>query len=389
MKFGILQITYWCSYGAFSCFMAAFMQSRGMSATLLGIMLTINTFCAFAGQFFWGTLCDRLKTNKKIFVVSNLLILLIQALIFSTESWTLIILTFGLLGFVQQPLTANLDTWILKTYKDTPQVYGPIRSAASVIFAVFTFFYGGILERNGYQLMLVCSGFFLIIGMVTAMLTPDVPAQQIHEQPKERGRVSGKILLRKKEYLLILSMLFGIGMASAPVVQMMAVIMENVGGTVAHVGYAMFISSIMQVPCLVFSGKLGKYPAKGRMIFAGLAYFTTVIGMSLVESPFGILVFCGLNGVGYGVLLPAMRELIFAIAPEELHTTAQAVADAVFNSLGNMVSSLLAGVLVDNFSVAVMLWVCGAVQMAAMAGFILKRDNGGIAEAHLNRKKDK
>lgn len=371
IKFSILQISYWCAYGAFSSFMAAYMQSKGMSATLLGIMLMVNTFGAFVGQFFWGMLCDKLKSNKRIYFLASILILIVEVLIFSTDSWTLIIITFGLLGFVQQPLAANLDTWILSTYRKTPQVYGPIRSTASIAFAVFTFFYGGILDKNGYQLMLICSAFFLVTGAVTAALTPDVTAEKPKQQIDKKDTFPWKALVKNREYLLVLFMLFGTGIASAPVMQLMAVIMKNVDGSVAYVGYAMFASSLMQVPFMVYSGKLSRFPAKSRIIVAGCIYLVTVWGMSFAKTPIILLVFCALNGIGYGILLPALRSLITAIAPKDLNTTAQGICDAVYTSLGSMMSSLLAGIFVDNFSVAVMLWVCGIIQAAAIIGFVM------------------
>lgn len=371
IKFSILQVTFWCGYGAFSGFMVAYMQSKGMSVTLIGVMLTVNTFSAFLGQFFWGMLCDKLKTNKKIYIVASILTFMVELLIFASDSWMLIIITFGILGFVQQPLAANLDTWILRTYRKTPQVYGPIRSTASIAFAIFSFFYGGMLEKNGYQLMLIFSGLFLVMGAVTAELTSDIPVEELYSQTIPKEKTGWELLAKNKEYLQVLFMLFGTGIATAPVIQLMAVIMDNVAGSVAYVGYAMFAGSLMQVPFMIFSGKLNRYSAKGRIIFAGCIYIIAILGMSFGKTPLMVLVFCAINGIGYGILLPALRELIFTIAPKELNTTAQGICDAVYTGFGSMISNILAGILVANFSVTVLLWVCSAIQIVAIIGFII------------------
>ncbi|MFQ9801993.1 MAG: MFS transporter [Clostridia bacterium] len=77
---------------------------------------------------------------------------------FGTTSW--VILCFALLGFVQQPSTSVLDTWILKRCQNPNQMYGPIRSTGSFAFALFTGVYGGILNSRGYGIMPAVAGIF-------------------------------------------------------------------------------------------------------------------------------------------------------------------------------------------------------------------------------------
>ena len=145
LKFSLLQITYWCTIGAFSGFMVSYMQTKGMTPKLIGVMLSVSTLCAFLGQLFWGSLSDKIKSNKKIFIITNILMFILHIVVFYMPSYTLVIITFGVLGFVEIPVAANLDTWILKIYYKTPQAYGPIRACASIGFAIFTLIYGGLI----------------------------------------------------------------------------------------------------------------------------------------------------------------------------------------------------------------------------------------------------
>ncbi len=367
IKFSILEVSYWCSIGAFASLMVAFIQSKGLSATYIGIMLMVNTFCGFLGQFFFGMLCDKLKTHKKIFIVANAVVYVIQLLIFTVKSPVLIILVFGLMGFVQQPLAANMETWLLKTFKDTPQIYGPLRSCASLAFAVFMLFYGGLLENHGYGLMLVFSGIFITSSIIAAAFTKDVEVEAKDKNPK-----NWTALFHDKQFFVMIIMLLGAGIASAPFVHLLAVVMDSVGGTVKYVGYALFASAFTQVPFMMLSGKLKVFSSKVRISFSCLFYIISIVGLAFSKNPQMVIAFSFLNGVGFGVFMPSLRELIFSFAPQDLKTTAQGVCDATYNSMGAMICNLLAGVLIDNYSVKLMLLTCAAIQIVALVIFTIK-----------------
>lgn len=369
LKFAILQITYWCSFASFTSFMAAYMQSKGMPVTVLGLMLTVNTLLGFIGSLVGGIICDKFKTNKGIFLITSVLIFLIEICIFRANTWYAVIIGFGILGFLQQPLAVILDTWILKTFWKTPQDYGPIRSAGSIGYAIFIFFYGNLLEKQGYHLMLIFSAVFLGSGMMISLFVQDV--SEISNKSEKRI-LNSKGLLGNRQYLFTVILLFGAGIASAPIMQLISVLMDNVGGTVSHVGYALFANAIMQVPGMLLAGKMQALSAKAKILFAAFLYMIAVFGLSIGNSPNMLLAFCCIGGIAYGVLLPSVRELVFRIVPKDINTTAQGVCDAVFMSLGGMVSNFTAGFLIENFNVTIMLWIFGCIEILTVLLFLFE-----------------
>ncbi|MGH4050131.1 MAG: MFS transporter [Clostridium sp.] len=381
IKFSLLQITYWCNVGAFSAFIVSYMQSKGMTATLIGVMLMISTCGAFGGQLFWGRMSDKLKSNKKIFIIANILILIMHVVVFYMPNWTLIIITFGILGFIEIPVAANLDTWILKIYHKTPQAYGPIRASASIGFAVFTLFYGGILEKYGYFFMIVFSSSFVIMSICIAIFIPDAEISDIMNLDKSADKNTFKKLILNKSFIFILFIILCTGISTSPMMQMMPLLMSNVGGTVKYVGFTMFASGLAQVPFMIFSNKLSFISAKKRMLLAGLMYFLSLILTSIAKTP-DFIVFCSiLNGVGFGLMLPAMREYIFQSSPKEFHTTAQSISDATYLSLAGIISNSLAGLMVDSVGIRALLVTCSLIQMIGIVLLVIniygnKRTNG-------------
>ena len=78
-----------------------------------------------------------------------------------------------------------------------------------------------------------------------------------------------------------------------------------------------------------------------------------------------------INGAGFGLYLPALREYITKISPPELNTTAQSVSDAVSNCLGGMISGLMVGLLFDRLSIPFTIWICSGIQLVFLFIFVL------------------
>lgn len=370
IQFGLLQITYWCSYGSFTCFMAAYMQSEGMPVSGISVMVVCNTMTAFFGQFFFGRLCDRMKSHRKVYLVSGIAVIVLELLIFQTDNRILIIVVYAALGFIQQPMIANLDTWILKSFRRTPESYGPIRSAGALSFAVIVFITGGILEKYGYFYMFIFSAGFLVVGTIAAFGAKDCTPETKEADPAVNKKEVWKSLFGSREYTVVLVLLLGAGIAAAPVMQLMAVIMEQAGGNVKFVGYAMFVSAAVQFPFMLLAGKPHRISSRGRLTAAAWLYCIMLIGTAFAETKWGILLFSIMNGMAYGILLPAFRELLFKITPKEFVTTAQGTADAVYNSIGSMLSSMAAGVIISRYSIKVLLLLCALIQCIAVVVFM-------------------
>ena len=362
LKFSLLQITFWLSFGSFTSYYVAYMNSKGILASEIGIILASYTLCAILGQIFWGYLSDKLKTNRNIFIIANILMLGIYFVVFFTTGSLIGGFAYGLLGFIQTPIICNLDTWILKYYHKTPEEYGPIRSWASFIFAFFMLVYGNILYSKGYYIMLIFSLFFIILSVSTAFITPDIPKNLIYESKSSLNSGGINNLIKNRFFMFLLLALFLLGFASTPVMQMLPLILNNIGGNVIHQGYGMFASSIAQVPFMMFSKKLSFFSAYKRLFISSLLYLFSILLMAFAKSPAFIILMCAVNGAGFGIQLPAMRQLVFENSSDEYHNLAQGISDSVNVSLAGMVSSIFAGVVIDTYSVLHMLILNSSVQ---------------------------
>jgi MFS family permease len=371
IRFNLIQVLYWCGFASMAAFVSAFMLSKGMSNTQLSLMLAIYMLCAFVGQFFWGSICDKLKTNKKIFILGEILVLALYYLIYKfSNDFSVVMILYPILGFVMVPLPSNLDAWLLKCFVHRPEVYGPARGWASMGFAVFMLIYGNIIAGIGYHVMPAFATVFIVTTIILSSMQPDSPEPE-GERAALKLRDIGK-LTKIKPYMFIIVLLLFTGLAIAPINNMKIVVLENVGGTVVHQGYDSFFMCVAQLPFFFLAGKIRKIPQNIRLLLSAAGPMCMILINFFAASPYMVILASVFNAISYSILLPTIREITEASTDKALRTTAHGIADAVFQSLAGMVSLLYVGSLMDNVGMSAVFIICICFQSVALILAVIK-----------------
>lgn len=366
IKFCLLQISHWLGFGAMASFVVAYLLNSGMSNTVLSVCMAVYMFMAFLGQFFWGTICDRNQANKKVFIVAEALVLCLYFVIYYLAKTPVVYLAYPLLGFVIVPISSNLDSWVLKVHYKHPECYGPTRGCSALGFGVFMFFYGKVISSVGYGIMLPLAVGFMAVTLITAFTQPDPPSAMVGSTSAKKMNLKDIGALTKiPVYMILLLLLFVFGISMAPLNNMKIVVLQNVGGTVAHQGYDSFLGCIMQTPFFFLAAKFKKWPQNLKVILAVISVTIMIVGDSLATNPFMIIAFDSLYFVGYSLFLPTYREITEEVVSPQIKTTAHGLCDSVFASLAGMISMCYSGAVIDNFGMTAMFRLCTILALAA------------------------
>jgi len=378
IKFNVLQVSYWWSFAAMPAYISAYLLSKGLSYTQLSLLLSAYMLLSFLGQFFWGSVCDSLQTNKKVFILGNFLVLGFNLTIFFlADQLPAIAVLYPLLGFTIAPLPSNLDTWLLKCFAHRTEVYGPARGWASLGFALFMLFYGSLINRVGYWVMPIFSTALILITIGVALSLPDSPPPE-GNRSAFRVREIGK-LMGIKPYMFLVVLLLFTGLATAPIGNMKIAILESVGGNVSHQGYDFFFMCMFHLPFFFLAGRIRRINRKLRFVAATIGPMLMILCNFLAASPGLIIAGSAFNAISFSIMLPTMREITEENVDVRLRTTANGITDAVFQSLSGMMSLLYVGSIMDSFGMKVVFAISLAIQVIpiAMAVGSLIRKNGG------------
>lgn len=359
--FAALQVSYWCFHASFICYASAFFLNHGISNTAVSLLLAGYLLCSFLGSVVWGAICDAIGTNKKVFMlglfVSAALMYVIYA--FGRDVRAMAI-AYPLLGFFFLPQSANSEAWLLSACHHDQKTYGLIRSTPSLVYAVWAMIMGRMIDVHGYFVMLVGGTAFAAAVLISAALLPDAERTVLKEE-KRGGRQALVSLMRNTPYRNLVVLLFFVGLATAPLNNMKIVVLQSVGGTVSYVGFDSFVSALTQVPFFMLSGSMQRIPLRIRYAVMTLGPLLMILLCMFAVSPAMVLIGSAIYNVGYGVMIPTMREVTERRVPQEERTLGHTLSDAVFTSLSGVISLTYAGLIVDGFGVRAMLVVCAVI----------------------------
>lgn len=361
IRFCLLQLTYWGCFATFTSYFVALMLANGMSSTTASLIQAVYLLTAFLGSFLWGSVSDRMHTNRKTFLIQLALVLIFANLIYQfRQTHWLVAVLYPVLGFSLVPVASNLDSWIIKSFPENPNYYGVTRAVSAIGFGVLALVMGQLVGRVGYHVMPYGLTFMAVSSLVLAFLQPDSPTVGVRLSERLSVKDIGG-LFKIRPYVILLITLLLAGLAIVPISYMKLLFYQSVGGTVQWVGYESMVGCCVQFPIFLAAGKMKMIPTTTRMLIAVLGILLMLIFYFAGRAP--IVLLCGaiFYFIGYSILLPTYREMGMRIIEGKLMTTAQSLLDAVFGSLAGMTGLFYAGYVIDNLGTRTMVGINLAV----------------------------
>lgn len=348
--FSILDGLYWAYFACFGGYIATYLLSCGMSNSLLSILMAVYMGCAFAGAFFWGGLCDKKRTNKKIFIPEYAMSFTLAFISwFMAPRNILVSAAFYLaFGFVSAPLGSNLDSWMLRSFNRDSGTFGKARAIGSAGYAIAALLIGQLIKSLGYTVMpigmICCASIVMIIAITTKEPEyPAAPSKSSGEKPNIKD------LLKIKPYVFLLIVLFTTGLASSPINSLKIVVIQSVGGDVGILGIDSFVGVMVQALFIFSSGALKKIPPYFRLFAMSFFVILDMILIVTAVSPYMVILGSVMWNASYGVLLPTMREITERNVQGPLKNTAHSMTDAIYGSFAGIIALTYSGTLMDAF----------------------------------------
>ncbi|MFE7083292.1 MFS transporter [Priestia megaterium] len=355
--FAGMQSFYWAGFCILFAYLTPYMYSLGYSNTQVGICTATISVASIIGQPICGYICDRNKTIKNvlIFCLSISAALTVLFFFIGKSYWMLLILS-TVIAFVFQALYPIIDSWTVNARINNPHInYGVTRGIGSIGYAATAAVVGIIFDRHGYEWMFYLFILSAIITLLCALFPRDFKmSNKIEEQEqKEQLRLKDlKELFLNKEYfgfLLIITIIYIAYKANST---FLPALMTKVGGTNADLGLAWSILGLSEVPFILVSGFLLKKYKDTTIIFVAMVFFILRVGLPVfATNPTQLIWMTALQGLSYGLFLPASVYYISRIVPKHLSNTAQTFAVALYSGLGIAIAGVVGGLIADALGI--------------------------------------
>ncbi len=369
-KFSALQWFFWSSWATFGAFNVYHLGERGLSNSLVGLLLSVMTFSGILGQYFWGYLCDRLQTVKKVFMfcIAFLAIIIIFFPLYLAHP-LLLGAALGLIGFFWSAQPTIIDSWTVESSPHLARNYGFTRSFGSVGFAVVASVFGRFINLYGWNVMFFS---FAALAVVTLVVASSIEDSSLRTAASEGVKVDPRRLLRMPHYVLLIVAATVIFIGHQSTMIFLPAILRNVGGGPVDQGTAMSVSAVSEMPLFLLSvWYLKRFQPRGLLLFAATFYVLRIFLLFQAASPQMVIAAGALQSLSFGVFLPTMVYYVKQIAPVGLKTTAQTIATGSYFGIGGVLGSVLGGRTIDALGVQAMLLGALALSLTGFSLFLV------------------
>ncbi len=378
LRYGMMDGLFYAWCASFTGFITSYFLACGLSASKLSTMLAVYMITCFAGALFWGGACDKLKTNRKVFIASFTAVILIAGIItvITPHNVNLAIVLYPVMGFMLSSLGSNLDAWMLRSFHKDGTLYGKARAIGSLGYSVTALAAGMIINTIGYSMIQPLQIVTGVLTLLMAFFLKELPFEETAQKKTAKG--SPKLLLRSPLYVILIVLLFLGGLAVSPVNNMKTVFIQNVGGDVSMLGLDSFIGVTLQAVLIFVSGRFTRIPVKVRLLIMSSALLADMMLIYFAVSPFMIILGSIFWNISFSVMLPTQREIVEKHIDPSVRNIAHNVADAAYNNLSAIIALSYSGILIDQFGVKMIAFAGILIMLAAVAietVMLLKKEN--------------
>lgn len=335
----------------------------GFNGFQIGLLSTLRSVTLVLFPLLWGTLSDRFRIRKPLYVIFNIMSALIWAFYLFTTDFRLMFLITLFYGIFYAPIISFLEAFTMETLGIKKNQYGTIRVWGSISFILIVLAVGRIIDVYPVNIILI---FALSMSILQALISFKMPVSQ---GSREKFRSSGIKALLNPRISVFLACGFLMLLSHGTYYGFFSIHLENLGYSNTFIGITWALASISEIAAMLKSDWIFKR-FRIENVLAVSFFIATARWVSLyfTVSPFAILSTQVLHAGTYGAFHMASILYIDQLTPVRSKTTGQAVNNATSYGLGLMIGFFINGYLYERLGSANLFVLSGVV---ALTGGIL------------------
>jgi MFS transporter, PPP family, 3-phenylpropionic acid transporter len=355
--------------GVYFTYLNVYYKEVGLSGTQIGLISMASGVISMAGSFLWGYLSDRTGKPSRLIATGAIGGLLLVQLIPLVKLAGLAnpVLWYTLIGCLGSLMTAAtftlVDSTCLAMLGERSKDYGRYRLWGSVGYIVAVLSAGFLFDHVNLAWMFPTYALLLLLFAIAALRLPQ-RAVKLHDSGW--GQIGQ--MVRQPVWLVLMGTVFLFWVAYYGSSTYIGVVLKSMGANPPLISLAVMIGAVVEVPCMLLSGRLFQRFGAVRLLWFALALqVVRFFLLSRMTNPAWAVAINLLNGPGFVFTWNSILNLISRLAPPSLLATAQGFFSATTGMAG-IVSALIGGLLFDQLGPSGLYLV---LSITCLASFIL------------------
>ena len=333
---------FWPMVALYAPFFNVYLLSLGFSGTQMGILAAVFPLFALGVSPGLSALADQRGWRRQLLRLSLLGWALVLFLFRFPTTFVPMLLLVILESAMRSTALPIADGLIARMAVRHQLNFGDMRLWGSLGFAAVSILSGIIWQRTGYSYMFMAAAIAVLPALVIARKLEE------GEVAEGNGRRSARFLAQDKGIITLIASAFLLGIALFGTYIFIGVYIKHLGGTDTHVGLLFGLSALAEVPIMRYSGAIiRKLEGSRALLLAMVLLFVATLGNAVAWSPVSLIAFNLFRGIGYGLFVVVMVQMLNERAPEGWNSTAQSMFQAAFFGLAPLLTSPINGKIYD------------------------------------------
>lgn len=366
LTFGLFFFAYYGYVGVFSPFASLFFAQRGMTATEIGVLMSLMQVMRIFGPNLWGWIADHLHARVTVLrVTASAAMVLFIGMFFAANFWTFfwVMVLVNLFTGAQGPLSEAL---MLTEMRGDLTHYGKLRLWGSVGFIVAVTGTGELLDRFGVGLMpTIAFALLALLVMVSLRLRESAQAHSTQAINSMRS------ILCQREVIAFFTSTCLMVAAHAAVYVFYSLYLQQQGYSKTLIGVMWSIGVVAEIGFFYFQAPIFRRFGVRRLMIASL--LLAVVRFSMIglcaQSLVGLVIAQLLHAASFAVHHSSSVAMMQRWFAGRLQARGQALYTSISYGIGGSAGGLLLSVIWDKFGAQSVFFaasaLCGLAVVAA------------------------
>lgn len=352
LTFSIIYFLFMGIRAIFSPFVTIYLEERGLSANLIGLVSGINSFAIILSQPIWGVLADKIRSTKKTLVICIVgQALFALALIFTTDFF-MIAIGFCLYTFFASTEGPLMDVWGLASIKEAgdPNGLGNLKTWGCVGYAIASVSAGlFVAGRKASNLLPMFAVLLLCLSIFMYTVKAGSGAKGTGKTASFKELQLGRII-KDKAFLAFLVYVFFMQLGHRATFTFQSLYMRTLGGEISWAGYSGAMMFVSEAIIMALGKKMLKRFKPVTLVMASsFAFAIWQFILLIANNPQQVVLACLMDGPAFALFTLGTLYYLDEVAHKEIRTTYQTVAYGVYYGLSGVVGNVVGGAVIDAF----------------------------------------
>lgn len=353
-------------YGVFTSYMSMFYSTKGIPMSQIGLLMAIGPLASLVIQPFLGALTD--KASNKILILRILTAGAVIAVFFyfiPKGFAGFAVASFLFMAFHTSILPLS-DAYTVNYLTVNGQKFSMVRMCGSFAFSVTAMLSGYFLNNANLWLIFPFTAALYTLAFLNAGTLPKMPMSRSKEHTPFRE------VLKDRKLLLILVFAFFLQLSMFFNASFLGVYLKDLDFPDKTRGLAFSLVAFSEIPVLlVIERVMRRHRLFSILIFAGFLMVGRSFVYALLPTPGFIILSQSLSGLTYMSVTYCAITYINDKMPMEYKATGQSLLALVQNGAGNILGSVLGGLLSSRYGIANTYIIFGCALMVTTCIFLL------------------